>query len=78
MYPHVLGTRIIQLPYIVSRSSWYSIGKTPIVVEQSTARYEAQFNEDGYPIGGKSVVIETVAQRNGRLAIVREAQRKEL
>ena len=45
--------------------------------EQEYREYEAQFNEDGYTIGGKSVVIETVAQRNERLAIVREAQRKE-
>ena len=30
-----------------------------------------------YTIGGKSVVIENSAQRNERLAIVREAQRKE-
>lgn len=42
---------------------------------KNTLEYE--FNEDGYTIGGKSVGLETAAQRNERLAIVREAQRKE-
>ena len=53
------------------------MAKRQLLSEQEYREYEAQFNEDGYSIGGKSVVIETVAQRNERLAIVREAQRKE-
>ena len=53
------------------------MAKRQLLSEQEYREYEAQFNEDGYTIGGKSVVIETVAQRNERLAIVREAQRKE-
>ena len=57
--------------YIVVESSWYSIGKTPIVVRARVPRiWKLGFNEDGYTIGGKSVVIETVAQRNERLSFV--------
>ena len=63
--------------YIVVDPAGTPLTKRQLLSEQEYREYEAQFNEDGYTIGGKSVVIETVAQRNERLAIVREAQRKE-
>ena len=63
--------------YIVVDPAGTPLAKRQLLSEQEYREYEAQFNEDGYTIGGKSVVIETVAQRNERLAIVREAQRKE-
>ena len=63
--------------YIVVDPAGSPLAKRQLLSEQEYREYEAQFNEDGYSIGGKSVVIETVAQRNERLAIVREAQRKE-
>ena len=63
--------------YIVVDPAGTPLTKRQLLSEQEFREYEAQFNEDGYTIGGKSVVIETVAQRNERLAIVREAQRKE-
>lgn len=63
--------------YIVVDSAGSPLAKRQLLSEQEYREYEAQFNEEGYTIGGKSVVIETVAQRNERLAIVREAQRKE-
>ena len=63
--------------YIVVDPAGSPLAKRQLLSEQEYREYEAQFNEDGYTIGGKSVVIETVAQRNERLAIVREAQRKE-
>ena len=63
--------------YIVVDPAGTPLTKRQLLSEQDYREYEAQFNEDGYTIGGKSVVIETVAQRNERLAIVREAQRKE-
>ena len=63
--------------YIVVDPASTPLAKRQLLSEQEYREYEAQFNEDGYTIGGKSVVIETVAQRNERLAIVREAQRKE-
>ena len=63
--------------YIVVDPAGTPLAKRQLLSEQEYREYEAQFNEDGYIIGGKSVVIETVAQRNERLAIVREAQRKE-
>ena len=63
--------------YIVVDPAGTPLAKRQLLSEQEYREYEAQFNEDGYTIGGKSVVIETVAQRNARLAIVREAQRKE-
>lgn len=63
--------------YIVVDPAGSPLAKRQLLSEQEYREYEAQFNEEGYTIGGKSVVIETVAQRNERLAIVREAQRKE-
>ena len=63
--------------YIVVDPAGSPLAKRQLLSEQEYREYEAQFNEEGYSIGGKSVVIETVAQRNERLAIVREAQRKE-
>ena len=63
--------------YIVVDPAGTPLAKRQLLSEQEYREYEAQFNEDGYTIGGKSVVIETVSQRNERLAIVREAQRKE-
>ena len=63
--------------YIVVDPAGSPLDKRQLLSEQEYREYEAQFNEEGYSIGGKSVVIETVAQRNERLAIVREAQRKE-
>ena len=63
--------------YIVVDPAGSPLAKRQLLSEQDYREYEAQFNEEGYTIGGKSVVIETVAQRNERLAIVREAQRKE-
>ena len=63
--------------YIVVDPAGTPLAKRQLLSEQEYREYEAQFNEEGYTIGGKSVVIETVAQRNERLAIVREAQRKE-
>ena len=63
--------------YIVVDPAGSPLSKRQLLSEQEYREYEAQFNEEGYTIGGKSVVIETVAQRNERLAIVREAQRKE-
>ena len=63
--------------YIVVDPAGTPLAKRQLLSEQEYREYEVQFNEDGYTIGGKSVVIETVAQRNERLAIVREAQRKE-
>ena len=63
--------------YIVVDPAGTPLTKRQLLSEQEYREYEAQFNEDGYTIGGKSVVIETVAQHNERLAIVREAQRKE-
>lgn len=63
--------------YIVVDPAGSPLAKCQLLSEQEYREYEAQFNEEGYTIGGKSVVIETVAQRNERLAIVREAQRKE-
>ena len=63
--------------YIVVDPAGSPLAKRQLLSEQEYREYEAQFNEDGYSIGGKSVIIETVAQRNERLAIVREAQRKE-
>ena len=63
--------------YIVVDPAGTPLAKRQLLSEQEYREYEDQFNEDGYTIGGKSVVIETVAQRNERLAIVREAQRKE-
>ena len=63
--------------YIVVDPAGSPLAKRQLLSEQEYCEYEAQFNEEGYTIGGKSVVIETVAQRNERLAIVREAQRKE-
>lgn len=63
--------------YIVVDPAGSPLAKRQLLSEQEYREYEAQFNEEGYTIGGKSVVIETVAQRNERLAIVCEAQRKE-
>ena len=63
--------------YIVVDPAGSPLAKRQLLSEQEYREYEAQFNEEGYTIGGKSVVIETVAQRKERLAIVREAQRKE-
>ena len=63
--------------YIVVDPAGSPLAKRQLLSEQEYREYEAQFNEEGYTIGGKSVVIETVAQRNERLAIVSEAQRKE-
>ena len=63
--------------YIVVDPAGSPLAKRQLLSEQEYREYEAQFNEEGYTIGGKSVVIETVSQRNERLAIVREAQRKE-
>ena len=63
--------------YIVVDPAGSPLAKRQLLSEQEYREYEAQFNEEGYTIGGKSVVIQTVAQRNERLAIVREAQRKE-
>ena len=63
--------------YIVVDPAGSPLAKRQLLSEQEYREYEAQFNEEGYTIGGKSIVIETVAQRNERLAIVREAQRKE-
>ena len=63
--------------YIVVDPAGSPLAKRQLLSEQEYREYEAQFNEEGYTIGGKSVVIETMAQRNERLAIVREAQRKE-
>ena len=63
--------------YIVVDPAGSPLAKRQLLSEQEYREYEAQFNEEGYTIGGKSVVVETVAQRNERLAIVREAQRKE-
>ena len=63
--------------YIVVDPAGSPLAKRQLLSEQEYREYEAQFNEEGYTIGGKSVVIETVAQRNERLAIVREAERKE-
>ena len=63
--------------YIVVDPAGSPLAKRQLLSEQEYREYEAQFNEEGYTIGGKSVVLETVAQRNERLAIVREAQRKE-
>ena len=63
--------------YIVVDPAGSPLAKRQLLSEQEYREYEAQFNEEGYTIGGKSVVIEAVAQRNERLAIVREAQRKE-
>ena len=63
--------------YIVVDPAGSPLAKRQLLSEQEYREYEAQFNVEGYTIGGKSVVIETVAQRNERLAIVREAQRKE-
>ena len=63
--------------YIVVDPAGSPLAKRQLLSEQEYREYEAQFNEEGYTSGGKSVVIETVAQRNERLAIVREAQRKE-
>ena len=50
--------------YIVVDPAGTPLTKRQLLSEQEYREYEAQFNEDGYTIGGKSVVIETVAQRN--------------
>lgn len=63
--------------YIVVDPAGSPLMKRQLLSEQEFREYEAQFNEEGYKIGGKDVTIETVSQRAERLAIVREAQRKE-
>ena len=52
--------------YIVVDPAGSPLAKRQLLSEQEYREYEAQFNEEGYTIGGKSVVIETVAQRNER------------
>ena len=63
--------------YIVVDPAGTPLAKRQLLSENEFREYEAQFNEEGYTIGGKEVVIETVAQRRERLAIVDEAHRKE-
>ena len=52
--------------YIVVDPAGSPLAKRQLLSEQEYREYEAQFNEEGYTIGGKSVVIETVAQRKER------------
>ena len=63
--------------YIVVDPAGTPLAKRQLLSENEFREYEAQFNEEGYTIGGKEIVIETVAQRRERLAIVDEARRKE-
>ena len=57
--------------YIVVDPAGTPLTKRQLLSEQEYREYEAQFNGRRIHIGGKSVVIETVAQRDERLAIVR-------
>lgn len=75
--PRALERVLYFASYIVVDPAGTPLMKRQLLSEQEFRDYEAQFNEEGYKIGGKDVIIETVSQRNERLAVLGEARRKE-
>ena len=63
--------------YIVVDPGQSPLSKQQLLFETEFREYEAMFNEPEYNIGGKSVIIETIAQRRGRLQLINSAKHKE-
>ena len=63
--------------YIVVDPGQSPLSKQQLLFETEFREYEAMFNEPEYNIGGKSVIIETIAQRRERLQLINSAKHKE-
>ncbi len=63
--------------YIVVDEGESPLMKRQLLSETEFREYEAEFLDGEYTIGGKSVVIETVAQRKARLSVLETARQKE-
>lgn len=62
--------------YIVVDPGTTPLLKRQLLTETDFREYESQFLDPSFMIGGKGVVMETVAQRNERLAILESAKAK--
>ena len=63
--------------YIVVDPGQSPLSKQQLLFETEFREYEAMFNDADYKIGGKSVIIETIAQRRERLQLINSAKHKE-
>lgn len=75
--PRTLERVLYFASYIVVDPGETPLMKKQLLSEAEFREYEAQFNEDGYTIGGKEVIIETVSQRKERYQLLEEARRKQ-
>ena len=63
--------------YIVVDPGQSPLSKQQLLFETEFREYEAMFNDADYKIAGKSVIIETIAQRRERLQLINSAKHKE-
>ena len=63
--------------YIVVDPGQSPLSKQQLLFETEFREYEAMFNDADYKIAGKSVIIETIAQRRERLQLINAAKHKE-
>ena len=63
--------------YIVVDPGQSPLSKQQLLFETEFREYEAMFNDADYKIAGKSVIIETIAQRRERLQLINSANHKE-
>ena len=63
--------------YIVVDPGQSPLSKQQLLFETEFREYEAMFNDGDYKIAGKSVIIETIAQRRERLQLINTAKHKE-
>ena len=64
--------------YIVVDPGQSPLSKQQLLFETEFREYEAMFNDADYKIAGKSVIIETIAQRRERLQLINSAKHKEV
>ena len=77
MSPRSLERVLYFAAYIVVDPGDTPLSKQQLLFETEYREYEAMFNDADYKVGGKSVIIETIAQRRERLQLVNSAKHKE-
>ena len=77
MSPRSLERVLYFAAYIVVDPGETPLSKQQLLFETEYREYEAMFNDADYKVGGKSVIIETIAQRRERLQLVNSAKHKE-